>query len=52
MSELRTYYEDINNNISNVIIWQDSSDGIKSKFPKMQESYKDLIFRDCDIRIK
>jgi len=52
MSKLRTYYEDINNKISNFITWKDTSNGIKDNLPKIQESYKDILFRDWDIRIK
>lgn len=50
--ELRTYCEDINNKISDLITWQDNIDEIKANIPKIQESYKYLLFRDWNIRLK
>jgi len=51
MFELRTYYEDINNKISDFIIWQDNTKGMKANLPRIQDSYKDLLFRYWYIRL-
>ena len=51
MFELRTYYEDINNKISDFITWQDNTKGMKANLPRIQDSYKDLLFRYWYIRL-
>ena len=43
---------DINNKIFDFITWQDSLDGMKANHAKIQESYKHVLFRDLNIRLK
>jgi hypothetical protein len=43
LSDLRTFYEDIDEKISEYIDWQDSAQGRSSDLPRIEESQKDII---------
>lgn len=52
LSDLRTYCREFEERISNLIEWQDSSKGISSNLPKIEESHKDIVFQEWEIRLK
>lgn len=52
LSDLRTYFDETEEKISNYITCQESVEGRLSIFPTIEESHKEIFFRDCEIRLK
>lgn len=51
-SDLRITFNEIDENILGYITWQDTIDGRETYLPKIDESYKDILFTDWDIKLK
>lgn len=51
-TDAKINFEEIDENISNLITWHDNSKGKIAKFPKIKESHKDILFTDWEIQIK
>ena len=52
LSNLRTYYREVEKDISDFIDLQDRSKGRLTNLPKIEESHKDIVFQECMIRLK
>lgn len=52
LSDLSTYYKEFKEKVSNFIDQQNSSEGRSSNLPKIEESHKDIVFQEWEIRIK
>ena len=49
---LRTYYDEIDDKLSKYIDWQDTTQGRAANLPHLEESIKDIVFGDQDIKMK
>ena len=52
ISNQRTYYEEIDDKVSKYIDCQDIAHGRVTDLPRLEESIKDIIFGDWDIKMK
>jgi len=50
--DLRLNYDLIDKKISNYLNWKESKEGKKARFPKINESHKEMLFNKWDSRIK
>lgn len=51
-SDLRTYFDDVEEKIAGYITWQDSAKWISANLPRIEESHKDIVFREWEIFLK
>jgi len=52
LSDLRTYFDDIEEKIASYITWQDSVEGITVDLPRIEESHKETVLREWEIHLK
>lgn len=52
LSDMRTYYREVEKNISNFIAWQEKSEGQSTNHHKIEESQKDIVFQEWEIKLK
>jgi len=50
--EQRTEFKDLNTRIFEFIEWQETKDERKANLPEIEETHKDILFTDWDVRIK
>lgn len=51
-SDLRTYFDDIKENIAGYITWKDNAEGILANLPRIEESHKEIVFWEWEIHLK
>ena len=49
---LRITFNEIDDNISGYITWQDTPEGRATNLPRIDESHKDILFIDWGIQLK
>lgn len=52
LSDIKNYFEDIEEKISGFLTWQESAEGRSSNIPKIEEAHKEIVFIEWEIRIK
>ena len=52
ISDLRKFYEEFDEKIYEHIDWQENWEGRATYLPRIEESQKDIVFGDSDIKIK